>query len=218
MSSSRHPTWPVIWLLGAAALGLSFLPACAPTPAGPAPTGEVEASPASINTVAPEPTANAYNQSNGGGDPRTAGYWLLWNTCAEGNQAETARANGGRAEGWILVDDLLLDPGITVGLLDLTTCAETLTVLGGRDLAGRDRAGDPAYGLATQMLVAELNLSGGAESCQAALEAALNGQYLLDAIGFTGTGEYVLHPEAEANARLIAETLGEYNTGNLCVP
>lgn len=40
---------------------------------------------------------------------------MVWNSCAEGNKADVAAANGGRAAGWIILDDLLADPGIQLG-------------------------------------------------------------------------------------------------------
>ena len=54
--------------------------------------------------------------------PRTAGYWLVWNACAEDNQADVARANGGREAGWLILDDLLAHPGILLGELAVETC------------------------------------------------------------------------------------------------
>ncbi|MDF1597979.1 MAG: hypothetical protein P1T08_18035 [Acidimicrobiia bacterium] len=48
--------------------------------------------------------------SDDGGEPRSAAYWALWNTCAPDNRSELAAANGGREAGWVLVDDLLADP------------------------------------------------------------------------------------------------------------
>jgi hypothetical protein len=44
-------------------------------------------------------TPDPYFQSDGGGEPRSAGYWLLWNGCVEGNKADVAAANGGRSAG-----------------------------------------------------------------------------------------------------------------------
>jgi len=46
---------------------------------------------------------------------RTPAYWAVWNTCAPNNRAAEAAANGGRAAGWVLVDDILADPGCRSG-------------------------------------------------------------------------------------------------------
>jgi hypothetical protein len=108
----------------------------------------------------PAPTADPFFASQGGGEPRTVGYWLLWNSCAEGNKADIARANGGRAAGWVILDDLLDDPGILLGAL-----------LRARDADGVERTGDVAYDLAAQ-----LNLAVGAEFCPAIFDGS--GAYL----------------------------------------
>ena len=59
-----------------------------------------------------------------GGEPRTIGYWKNWNTCTGGNQANTAAANGGPDAGWYILDDLLNDPGFTIGVLELGGLAQ----------------------------------------------------------------------------------------------
>jgi hypothetical protein len=70
------------------------------------------------------PTNAPFVASDGGGEPRSAGHWLLWNSCAPGNRAATAAANGGRAAGWIILDDLLVDPGVLVGGYAVETCEQ----------------------------------------------------------------------------------------------
>jgi hypothetical protein len=153
----------------------------------------------------------------GAGQPRTAGYWALWNTCAPENRAAVAAANGGRAAGWILVDDLLADPGIQLGNYAVPACQEALALLGGRTAAGEE-SGDPVYGLAAVLLAAELNLRAGSEICPIADEAALGGHLVLASVDFDGTGEYadVLSDEtANAIPRLV-ELLEGYNRGELC--
>ena len=104
----------------------------------------------------------AARRSTGGGEPRTPASWVIWSTCGEGSKAETARANGGRDAGWILLDDLLADPGIRIGDHDLSTCSESVALLEGSTNNG-DEASEPAYALARQLVAAELNLTAGAE-------------------------------------------------------
>ncbi|NPV07338.1 MAG: hypothetical protein HPY83_05155 [Anaerolineae bacterium] len=88
---------------------------------GPAPTASPRRSLA-LAPVLPQSTPSASapatlaipdaaRASDGGGGPRPAAYWAQRNMCAPDNRADVARANGGREAGWVLVDDLLADPG-----------------------------------------------------------------------------------------------------------
>lgn len=183
-----------------------------PTAARPAPT---------LAVLALTPAVDPYHQSTGGGQPRSTGYWLLWNTCAEGNQAETARANGGRDAGWTLMDDLLADPGMLVGGLEVTTCPQGVGLLRAQEVSGTDHGNDPAYTLAAQLLAAQLNLASGAGSCPAAEEAVRGGQLLLISLDFNSTGTYLGLPaggQQRETASILADQLSQYNTGALCVP
>lgn len=205
---------PALPLSATLLLALACTVACA-APRTPVPS----ATPAP--TRLPQPTADPLFVSDGGGDPRSAGYWLLWNSCAPDNRAEMARANGGRAAGWILLDDLLADPGILLGELQVETCAQGLALLQARDLQGVDYAGDPAYALAAQLLAAQLNLAAGSAYCPAAGQAVQAGQVLLLSLGFQGSGAVLPVPaggEEVDTARLLAEQLARYNTGQLCQP
>ena len=157
--------------------------------------------------------------SNGDGEPRTTGYWLLWNSCAEGNQAETARANGGREAGWVILDDLLVDPGILVGEVQVETCLQGVSLLQGKDLQGNDHQNDPAYILAAQLMAAQLNLATGSEYCPGSDQAVSAAQLLLLSLGFNGSGGYLGPPAANQDvetAKLLIDQLGSYNSGDLC--
>lgn len=178
------------------------------------------------STVATEPgpeeadvvasLSDEVRRSTGGGEPRTSRYWIVWSTCGEGSQAETAIANGGRAKGWILVDDLLADPGVELGRVRLRTCEEAVSLLDGRTLRGASTT-DLAYRLATETLTAELNLSAGAESCTAAEGAVRVARLLLSSMGFTGLGAYFPGEERKRGRTDEAiELLGAYNAGTLC--
>jgi hypothetical protein len=215
---------PLRWPL--AILAAILVTACASS-TGPTPTTTPEALP-TPSAQPPRPTPAAPNDAFSDlpdaarvatrqGDPRTAGYWLLWNSCAEENRAGVAAANGGRAAGWILVDDLLADPGIQLGNYPVTTCEEGLALLQGRTAAGEE-TDDPIYGLAAELLTAELNLDVGAETCPIAEEAVLGGHLVLGNVGFDGTGAYTAATSdeiADAIPRLV-ELLQAYNRGELC--
>jgi hypothetical protein len=158
------------------------------------------------------------NNTFPGGEPRTPGYWKNWNTCTKGNQAETAAKNGGTAEGWFILDDILNSPGISWGEFIIATCEDGVSILDQRDLnTGKKKARDAGYTLAMHLLAAQLNFAAGAETCQEALDAALEGENLLIRLGFNGTGNY-LRPKHKdyAYALELANTLDLYNNGILC--
>lgn len=164
-------------------------------------------------------TVDPYVKSDGGGDPRTVGYWLLWNSCAAENRADVAASNGGREAGWVLLDDLLLDPGIQVGNLVLESCPQALNLLELRSLSGEDRSEDPLYALAAQQLAAQLNLAVGSEVCHGLVDAVLGSQKLLVELGFDGEQGGITtdsQEEFRGDALLYLEALQQYNQGSLC--
>jgi hypothetical protein len=153
-----------------------------------------------------------------GGEPRTIGFWKNWNTCTGGNQQYTARENSTPDEPWYILDDLLNDPGYTIGLLELdgADCLDAVSILDKRDIeSGRKMASDGAYNLASQLLAAQVNLSAGAETCQDVVDAVNAGQALLASISFDGTGSYLKGKKVN-DANALAATLDTYNNGNLC--
>ncbi len=184
------------------------LAACAPPTA---PTGAASAQPsapaapaASMGLLDFPPEARV---SDGGGEPRSAAYWLIWNGCAQENQAETARANGGRDAGWILVDDLLEDPGMSVGGQPVGTCEQALRILAPQ---GTVRLATPADRLRAELLTAELNRAAGAEGC---LGVDVTLDLAQDVLGAASASDD--EPDAAIVDRLVG-TLGEYNQGLLC--
>jgi hypothetical protein len=160
-------------------------------------------------------------QSSGGGEPRSTGYWLIWNSCSDGNQSETARANGGREAGWIIMDDLLDDPGVLIGMLGVQTCDQGMKLLQSMNLQGVEMKTDPAYVLASQLMAALLNMAAGSEYCPASDSTVNEAQKLLLGLNFNGTGLYLGPPSANTNverAQELSEQLAKYNTGSLCIP
>jgi hypothetical protein len=164
-------------------------------------------------------TPKSLSTSSNGGEPRTTGYWLLWNACADGNQAETAKANGGKQAGWIIMDDLLAEAGVLVGTLQIETCKQGVSLLQGRNLQGAEMKNDAAYTLAAQLLAAQLNLATGSEYCPASDQAVSQAQLLLLGLNFDGMGGYLGPPLAGSNidkAKMLTEQLADYNSGVLC--
>ena len=170
--------------------------------------------------VAPgETLAFSINNSFPGGEPRTIGYWKNWSSCTGGNQIQVAAKNGGPAAGWYTLDNLLNNPGYTIGILHLgaSDCLKAVRLLDKSEVTtGKKLASDAAYNLAAQLLAAELNLSAGAETCPAVIDAVTAAQNLLASISFNGTGSYLKKGTLYNQANALATTLDRYNNGLLC--
>lgn len=159
------------------------------------------------------------NISPPGGDARTIGYWGNWNRCTGGGQAANADRNGGAANGFYLVEDVLPQ---SLGSFVVADCDTAVSILRRRDVnSGANRSSDGAYGLAAQLLAAKFNLAAGAASCPALQSAVADADALLTARGFNGTGAY-LTPQNKAveairlQAIALADTLDQYNNNTLC--
>lgn len=191
-----------------------FLTACSRPPATSVPQLA-----ATLPVTLQTPVLDISRHSDGGGEPRSIGYWLVWNSCAEGNQASVAAANGGRDAGWIIVDDLLQHPGVLMGELSVDSCQQAVNLLQRLDLQGFEHPDDPAYALAAQLLAAQLNLAAGSEYCPAVDQAVKAGQLLLLSLGFDGSASYLEPPIANqgvVTAGLLTDQLSQYNAGTLC--
>ena len=199
-----------------------FLTSCTPSSGDEAAESNVEsqtqlAQPTNVHPVdgfsdLPEEARRATRM----GDPRPPAYWAVWNTCAPDNRAETAQANGGRAAGWFLMDDLISDPGIQLGDYPVITCEAGLSVLKGSNASGNE-ASTGILNLAAALLAAELNLNVGTESCPIAEEAVIGGHLVLAEVGFDGSDVKTGIPDEVAIAvpRLL-HLLNGYNAGQLC--
>lgn len=215
----------ILWLFGVL-ISVSLLSACSP-PASPAPThlSPISTSPVTVlQHATPTIQNDAFSDLPGAaraatrpGEPRPAAYWALWNACAPGNRATQAAANGGRQAGWILLDDLIVDPGIQLGDHPITSCEEGLALLQGLATPGENPS-DPVYELAGALLAAELNLNVGAETCPIAEETVLGSHLILSQIGFDGAGEYAESASSEVAQAIprLVDLLRGYNRGELC--
>jgi hypothetical protein len=168
---------------------------------------------------------NADNTQPGG--TRTIGYWSNWTTCdGKGNQVDVAANNGGSAEGFWLLDDVLSSLDIGVVNFSVNGCEKAVDLLKKSDIGdptivgdGANRANDGAYSLAAQLIAAEANYEAGAVVCGNTTLAIARAKALLDAINFTGTGSY-LAPRADTwsnstalrqYAQQLAAVLDAYN-------
>jgi hypothetical protein len=148
-------------------------------------------------------------------EPRSAQSWILWSTCGDNNRASEAAANGERAAGFVLVDDLLDDPGLATGDFVIVTCDQAVDLLHTAE-DGEDT--DSVTVLASMVLLTELNLSVGSVSCVEAEAAITAGHILLAALDYdpaTWRPSELEDPEEESALR-ITEMLKRYNAGDLC--
>jgi hypothetical protein len=172
-----------------------------------------------------------------GGDPRTIGFWKNHNCCTGGGQCQNAEDNGGPIAGWFLLEDLL--PQL-IGDLTVEHCCTGVNVLDKRkvgngsncDGSNKKMARDAAYGLAAQLLAAQVNFTVGACSCDEHLQAMADAQELLVCVGFDGNGGYLGPKRSQATrddccpvggsctdrgyATELAGILDDYNNGLLC--
>jgi len=173
------------------------------------------------------------DNTHGQGEPRTPGYWKNWSTCSGGNQAAIALANGGWQAGFWLLDDVL-NPAVGGGvtwddiladpfIFPIDSCELGVSILSGLDFAdGTNRNLDAAYTLAKHLLAAQANFIAGARTCDAATDAALEAETLLDKYDFDATGPFLdtwTKPLGAdyAYALELAAILDQYNNGRLCV-
>jgi hypothetical protein len=154
------------------------------------------------------------------GDARTIGYWKNWTSCdGNGNQDP------------ILDETLLISPdpfdldtaaGIIIGTANIDTCAEAVDILDKRDIKdpakvgdGKKMASNAAYNFAAQLLAYRLNLLAGAGDLPCAHQAALDGQALLELVGFDGIGGVTVSKARAALFNQYARTLDLYNNNIL---
>jgi len=178
------------------------------------------------------------NQTPQGSTPRSPGYWKNWTLLGKGNQAATAAANGGWANGFWLTenvldqavgggvrwDDILTDsfpafwvvPEQAIEILQMRVVTVNTKVGDGKVLAS-----DPIRQLARNLLAAQLNLGAGACSTPAVVTAVVNAETLLDKYDFDGklSTAYPIGKKGSdaALARSLSGYLDGYNNGMVCV-
>ena len=160
-------------------------------------------------------TTEATLVAAGEAEPRSAQYWIRWSTCGEDSRADQAAANGGRANGFVLIDDLLEEPGLSIGEYRVATCDRAVDLL----LVAEDpSSSDQVTLLAADVLLTELNLSVGSKGCDAVEGAVSAGHMLLASIGYdAGTSSpSELSVSEEESVRRIIEMLGRYKANDLC--
>jgi hypothetical protein len=166
-----------------------------------------------------------------GGAPRTPGYWKNWNRCTGGGQAANADRNGGRAEGYTLLEDILTSPGIVWDdilsdslVVSIETCEyaveildQRVVTLNGKVADGKKLASDGARTLAMHLLAAQLNEANGACINQDVKDVIGYAERLLDYINFDGkrTTAYLTSKHALYSYALqLAKYLDAYNNSD----
>jgi hypothetical protein len=151
------------------------------------------------------------NKPPPGGLARTIGFWKNWASCA---------ASQGKQKPVLDQTLAAADPGgIVIGALTLHSgdCMKAVRLLDKSTVhTGKKMASDPAFGLAAQLLAANLNLAAGAGSCPAAVTAANDSQALLQSIRFNGITHDKLSAAQSSQATALARTLDRYNNNLLC--
>jgi hypothetical protein len=151
---------------------------------------------------------------------RTIGFWKNWTSCdGSGNQDPVLD------ETLALADDSNGNtvPDIRIGDLYVETCMQAVKILAKTPINGtKNRASDPAFNVAAQLLAYHLNLLLGApDNCNAANVAAAKTQFILDQIGFNGLSSFNFNfksatgKQIAANLNYLNGFLDAYNNATL---
>lgn len=152
---------------------------------------------------------NSHPQSKG----LTIGFWKNWSACKNSKGKQTD----------VLGQYL---NGITLGTITFTTNGtywecQAIQTLSKNTFGGTNKASDPLFSMAAQLLAADLNVSDKAGVCSAAVTATNNAQALLVKYGWNGNtygppGYPALTSTDASLANQLAATLDKYNNNQLC--
>jgi Prealbumin-like fold domain len=157
-----------------------------------------------------------------GGRALTIGFWKNWASCKKsgGGQQPVLDQTMAKAETTgIQVDSFYLH-GSTATPNVAPDCAKAVNLLSKQNFKGVNKASDPLFNMAAQLVAAELNLVAGAYSCPAVVAAIGQANALLTKYSFNGTsytGTLVVNAAANppvndpALANSLAKRLDDYN-------
>jgi hypothetical protein len=156
-----------------------------------------------------------------GGEAATIGFWKNWSSCKMSNghqkpvldQTLALAEPGGIAIGMITLHGSTTTPDVAPG------CQKAVKLLSKQTTdTGKNKASDPAFNLAAQLLAAKLNVTAGAAACPLATSAITSAQNLLASVGFNGLSTWVntMTPAQKSLANSLASTLDKYNNNTLC--
>lgn len=159
-------------------------------------------------------TFSVDNSPPPGGRALTIGFWKNWASCKKsgGNQAPVLDQTMAKAEPTgIQVDSFYLH-GSTATPNVAPDCAKAVNLLSKQNFAGVNKASDPLFNMAAQLVGAELNLVAGAYTCPAVVSAINQANALLTKYGFNGTAYTGNLKAADATlANNLATRLDNYN-------
>jgi uncharacterized repeat protein (TIGR01451 family) len=143
-------------------------------------------------------------QNTSPGGQLTIGFWKTHSCQAPGKQADEVTG--------LLPQQL--------GSYSVTSCLVAVKILSKQDLAGQNKASDPLFNMAAQLLAAKLNIQGGAATCPGLLGPdgtlakadALLAKYNWTPSGYTGS----VSKQDKTDANTYAAILDAYNNGDLC--
>ena len=149
-----------------------------------------------------------------GGRALTIGFWKNWASCKKsgGKQTPVLDQTMAKAEpSGIQVDSFYLH-GSTAYPNVAPDCAKAVNLLSKQNFDGVNKASDPLFNMAAQLVAAELNYTAGAYKCPAVTTAILQANALLTSYKFNGTTYTGKLNAADATlANNLAKRLDDYN-------
>lgn len=210
----------------------TFVPGSFTPPDGVAPNPNVDNSILCVNfSVTPGQTYvfTIDNKQPPGGRALTIGYWKNWASCktSGGKQAPTLdKTLYGLLPSGILVGNVVSVTSAHGGAKSFfgesatqtADCAHAVSLLSKKDFSGKNKASDPLFNMAAQLVAAELNLAAGAYTCPAVATAVNSANQLLSKWNFVGSGYTGKLSAADSTlANSLAKTLDDYNNDRVGV-
>lgn len=149
-----------------------------------------------------------------GGRALTIGFWRNWASCKKsgGKQAPVLDQTMAKAEPTGIQIDSFYLHGSTATPNVAPDCAKAVNLLSKQNFNGVNKASDPLFNMAAQLMAAQLNLTAGAYTCPTVSSAVLQANALLTKYGFNGTSYTGKLSAADASlANSLAKRLDDYN-------
>ena len=149
-----------------------------------------------------------------GGRALTIGFWKNWASCKKsgGKQAPVLDQTMAKAEPTGIQIDSFYLHGSTATPNVAPDCAKAVNLLSKQSFNGVNKASDPLFNMAAQLMAAQLNLTAGAYTCPTVSTAVLQANALLTKYGFNGTSYTGKLLAADASlANSLAKRLDDYN-------
>jgi hypothetical protein len=154
----------------------------------------------SITVASQDLTIGVANTPPPGGERGTLGFWKTHSCQAPGKQKDEVTKNLPQ----------------TLGSYTVVDCPTAVKILSKQNLAGQNKASDPLFNLAAQLLAAELNVKAGASTCPAATAAITQANTLLAKYNWTPSGYTGTVSKTDKTlAGNLTTTLDQYNNGTL---